>query len=250
MNSTSNDTAIEWVEIGSVMPNKDNPRTIKGDKFKKLVASLTAFPQMMELRPLVVDADGVILGGNMRYLACKELGWAEVPILRAESLSEEQKKEFIIKDNTSFGEWDWETLANGWDEKELDAWGVDVPEVPETEKLSDLKFNDVYYTPIDVPDIKLGDCLDLDKYTKKIEYIDSCDLSEESKRALRLMAARFIRIDFESVANYYYFNASGEEKSAIERLRLVLCDAGLGGFIEDELLRIHKTLEGWERGDD
>lgn len=113
-------------KIKDIKPNKSNPRVIRGNKFDKLVKSIKQFPQMLELRPIVVDEDMVILGGNMRYKACVEAGLKEVPIKIAKGLTEEQKKEFIIKDNVGFGEWDWDILANDWDEKQLDEWGLDV----------------------------------------------------------------------------------------------------------------------------
>lgn len=117
----------EIVKISTVKLSPDNPRVIKGDKFKKLVQSIKDFPQMLELRPIVVDEDMVVLGGNMRLRACIEAGLKEVPILRASMLTEEQKREFVIKDNSSFGEWNWDILANEWDINDLSAWGIDIP---------------------------------------------------------------------------------------------------------------------------
>ena len=102
----------ETVKISAVKPNPDNPRIIKDNKFYQLVDSLKAFPEMMQLRPIVVNADMVVLGGNMRLKAAKEAGWKEVPIIRAESLTEQQQREFIIKDNVGFGEWDFLALKN------------------------------------------------------------------------------------------------------------------------------------------
>ncbi len=113
-------------KIKDIKPNKSNPRVIRGNKFDKLVKSIKQFPQMLELRPIVVDEDMVILGGNMRYKACVEAGLKEVPIKIAKGLSEEQKKEFIIKDNVGFGEWDWDILANEWDSQQIEEWGLDV----------------------------------------------------------------------------------------------------------------------------
>lgn len=114
------------VPIGDIKPNPDNPRHIKDDKFKKLVTSIKDFPQMLELRPIVVDSDGIILGGNMRLKACQAAGLKEVPVIYADQLTEDQKREFIIKDNVGFGEWDWDVLANEWDATELEEWGLDV----------------------------------------------------------------------------------------------------------------------------
>jgi DNA modification methylase len=118
----------EQVSISEVKPNPNNPRIIKDDKFAKLVQSIKDFPKMLEIRPIVVNADMIVLGGNMRLKACKEAGLKKVHIIKAEDLTEEQQREFIIKDNVSGGEWDWEQLANEWDVEQLDAWGLDVPD--------------------------------------------------------------------------------------------------------------------------
>jgi hypothetical protein len=114
------------VAIREIKPNTNNPRFIKDDKFRKLVKSIKEFPEMLELRPIVVDSDMIVLGGNMRLKACIEAGLTEVPILVADQLTEEQKKEFIVKDNVGFGEWDWDLLANEWDTDLLEEWGLDL----------------------------------------------------------------------------------------------------------------------------
>ena len=122
---------MKLVKISEVKPNPKNPRLIKDDKFKKLVKSIQEFPDMLNKRPLIVftDVDGkyVVLGGNMRLKACKEIGLKEIPIILADEWTEEQKAEFLIKDNVGFGEWDWDNLANEWDAENLDEWGLDVP---------------------------------------------------------------------------------------------------------------------------
>lgn len=115
------------VPIEKVKLSPYNPRVIKNNKFTKLMKSLIEFPQMLELRPIVVDEDMIVLGGNMRLRACMELGLKEVPIVVAEGLNEEQKKEFVIKDNAAFGEWDWDLLANEWQIQDLSDWGIDIP---------------------------------------------------------------------------------------------------------------------------
>jgi DNA modification methylase len=117
----------EKVKITEINGNKSNPRIIKDDKFKKLVQSIKDFPQMLEIRPIVVDEENVVLGGNMRLKACIEAGLKEVFIIRANELTDEQKQEFIIKDNVGFGEWDWDQLANEWDTDKLEDWGLDLP---------------------------------------------------------------------------------------------------------------------------
>jgi hypothetical protein len=114
------------VPIESVKTNETNPRIIKDYKFKKLVQSIKAFPKMLELRPIVVNKDMVVLGGNMRLRACQEAGLDKVHIIMADDLSTEEQAEFTIKDNLSFGEWDWEALANNWDNELMEDWGMDI----------------------------------------------------------------------------------------------------------------------------
>ena len=144
---------ITKVAISEVKVNPNNPRLIKDDKFKKLVQSVKDFPEMLDIRPIVVNADMVVLGGNMRLKACKEAGLKEVAIIKANDLTTEQQNEFIIKDNVGYGEWDWDILANQWDEHLLNDWGLEVPVFeptlePEPEEspvdlfLVELTFND------------------------------------------------------------------------------------------------------------
>jgi hypothetical protein len=113
--------------INEIKPNPNNPRIIKDVKFKQLVKSIQDFPQMLELRPIVIDENNMVLGGNMRLKACIEAGLTDVPVKQAKDLTEEQKKEFIVKDNVGYGEWDWDDLANNWDAEELSDWGLDIP---------------------------------------------------------------------------------------------------------------------------
>lgn len=122
---------IHEVKISEVKKNPNNPRTIKDDKFAKLVQSIRDFPEMLRLRPIVVNDDMIVLGGNMRLKACKEAGLKAVPIIKASDLTEDQQREFIIKDNVGFGEWDWEMLANEWDDAKLSDWGLDLPDMSE-----------------------------------------------------------------------------------------------------------------------
>ena len=129
------------MKINQIKPNPNNPRLIKDDKFKKLVKSIEEFPEMMEKRPIVcvTDVDGKIypLGGNMRLKALQELKYKEIPdswVLMADEWTEEKRREFVIKDNIGFGEWDWEELANGWDSEKLEEWGLDLPGFGEAEE--------------------------------------------------------------------------------------------------------------------
>lgn len=128
---------IETIAISKIKLNPNNPRLIKDDKFSKLVQSIKDFPEMLNIRPIVVNEDMIILGGNMRFKACKEAGLKEVPIIKASGLSAEKQREFLIKDNVSGGEWDWDMLANEWDELELDAWGLDLPKQFDEEILNE-----------------------------------------------------------------------------------------------------------------
>jgi len=116
------------LKLSDIRTNPNNPRLIKDDKFKKLCNSIKEFPKMMELRPLVVDKEGVILGGNMRYKALKELGYTEIPntwVKLADELTDEEKKRFIVEDNLPFGEWDFDALGNNFEIDELLEWGFD-----------------------------------------------------------------------------------------------------------------------------
>ena len=246
------------MKISDLKANPKNPRIIKDDKFKKLVKSLQEFPEMMEKRPMVcvTDVDGKLfpLGGNMRLKALQELKYKEIPdewVMLADEWTEEKRQEFVIKDNVGFGEWDWDELNADWDLEQLADWGLDVPEWEDeeeeidkvkkaTEILSGLKYEPIYYEPKEKPNINLFDCINFDKFNAKIEALNEYDLTEKEKEVLKWFAYRFIKIDFENVANYYSFNASEEEQKAIERLRLVLTDTGLNGFVEDDLLKIMK----------
>ena len=128
---------LKTVKVSEVKPNPKNPRIIKDDKFQKLVKSIQEFPDMLNKRPLIVftDVDGkyVVLGGNMRLKALNELKFKEIPVIIADEWTEEQKAEFLIKDNVGFGEWDWDSLANEWDSEKLDDWGLNVPNYENTD---------------------------------------------------------------------------------------------------------------------
>ena len=153
---------VDKVKISEVKTNPKNPRLIKDDKFRKLVKSIQEFPQMLELRPIVVDENNIVLGGNMRLKACKEAGMKEVYIVKAENLTELQKDEFIVKDNVGFGEWDWDMLANEWDAELLNDWGLFVPEMP----------TEVDYSILDDEDLdnELSDMADGVKKAIQIEF--------------------------------------------------------------------------------
>ena len=113
----------QQVKLYKIKGNPNNPRIIKNDKFKKLVKSIKEFPEMLKLRPIVVDENMMVLGGNMRLKASKDAGLSEVWIDIAEGLTDQQKDEFIVKDNVNFGEWEWDMLGNEWDSVQLAYWG-------------------------------------------------------------------------------------------------------------------------------
>jgi hypothetical protein len=152
----------ELLPISAIKPNPNNPRVIKDDKFEKLVASIKEFPKMLEIRPIVVNDDMIVLGGNMRLKACKAAGLKEVPVLKASDLTEDEQRQFIIKDNVSGGEWDWDMLANEWDVQQLEEWGLDVPINLETEL--EAVEDDFDATPPEEPITVLGDLYEIGEH--------------------------------------------------------------------------------------
>jgi DNA modification methylase len=165
------------ISIDKILINPNNPRLIKDDKFKKLCKSIQEFPEMLELRPIVVNKDMIVLGGNMRLKACQEIGLTEVPIIVAENLTEEQQREFLIKDNVSGGEWDWDILANEWEVEQLNEWGLDVPINLETElEAVEDEFNE---EPPEEPITILGDLYEIGEH--RLLCGDSTDSDQVTK---------------------------------------------------------------------
>lgn len=180
---------IENVKLSDIKLNPNNPRLIKDDKFKKLVQSIIDFPEMLKIRPIVVNEDMIILGGNMRFKACKEAGLKEVPIIKASGLSEDKQREFLIKDNVSGGEWDWELLTNEWDAEELDAWGLDVPDFGKELEAEE----DDYDVPDTIEtDIVLGDLFEIG------EHRLLCGDSTDSDAVAKLMNGQKAELLFTS----------------------------------------------------
>jgi hypothetical protein len=132
---------MQKFKISEIKLNPNNPRLIKDDKFEKLVKSIKDFPEMLDIRPIVVNKDMIILGGNMRFKACKAAGLKEIPVIVAKDLTEEQEKEFLIKDNTSGGEWDFQMLENEWDVEQLEDWGLDMPKGKEDKEDGEIVFS-------------------------------------------------------------------------------------------------------------
>jgi DNA modification methylase len=183
---------VQVININKIKANRDNPRIIKDEKFQKLVRSIQEFPEMLYLRPIVVNQDMVILGGNMRHKAAKEAGLKEIPIIVADNLDEAKEREFIIKDNVGFGEWDWDALANLWEPDELYDWGLDLPldfeTVEEAEALEDdFEVNDDIET-----DIVVGDLFEIG------EHRLLCGDSTDSDAVAKLMNGDKANIAFTS----------------------------------------------------
>ena len=182
---------VAKVKINSIKTNPKNPRLIKDDKFKKLVNSIKEFPQMLELRPIVVDENNIILGGNMRHKACIEAGLKEVYIVQAKDLTELQKDEFIVKDNVGFGEWDWDILANEWDTDKLQDWGLDLPLDVSVQELE--AEEDDYEIPNEInTDIVLGDLFEIG------EHRLLCGDSTDSDQVAKLMNGEKANLSFTS----------------------------------------------------
>ena len=168
---------IKKVNIKEVNENPNNPRYVVDSKFKKLVKSIKEFPEMLEKRPIVVDENMIVLGGNMRLKACKSAGLFEVYVHQAIGWTEEQKQEFIIKDNVGFGDWDWDILANEWDTKKLNEWGLDLPEFDEIQLDAE---EDDYTEPEQIKvDVVLGDLIEIGEH--RLLCGDSTDVDQVAK---------------------------------------------------------------------
>ena len=192
----------QTVPINEVKSNPNNPRIIKDDKFKKLVASIKELPQMLELRPIVVNEDMIVLGGNMRLKACKEAGLKEIPIIKASELNEEQQRAFIIKDNVGFGEWDWDALANEWDAEQLEEWGLDVwkGEDVDLDSLSDefslpegdkAPFQQMTFTLADEQATQIKNAIADIKQTEEYKYCETMGNENSNGNALYLIVMQW-----------------------------------------------------------
>lgn len=188
------------VKISAVKANKNNPRQIKDDKFKKLVQSIREFPEMLEKRPLVcfTDVDGkyVVLGGNMRLKASQEVGLKEIPIVLADDWTQEQRDEFLIKDNVGFGEWDWDQLANEWDVELLDKWGLDLPVYTEIGDFGEdfslpdggkAPFQQITFTLADEQAIQIKNAIADIKQTDEYKYAETMGNENSNGNALYLI---------------------------------------------------------------
>ena len=216
----------QQVKISKVKGNPNNPRVIKNDKFKKLVKSIKEFPEMLKLRPIVVDEDMIVLGGNMRLKASKDAGLKEVWIEIAEGLTEEQKKEFIVKDNVGFGEWEWDMLANEWDSVQLAEWGLDVWEnqddaiVEEDNFIRDIKAP-TYEPKNEKP--APHTLYNTDKVEELIDKIKDLKLHNTEQAFLIYAAYRHTVFDYSKIADFYA-HSNKEVQELMEDSALVLID--------------------------
>lgn len=226
------------VKISEIKTNPKNPRLIKDDKFRKLVKSVKEFPQMLELRPIVVDENNIILGGNMRFKACKEAGLKDIYILRAENLTDEQKNEFIVKDNVGFGEWDWDILANEWDENQLEQWGLDLPIKKIDEEIYTTKVTSPIYE-IKGEKPKILDLFNLDKYTDLVKSIEKSKIDNEIKEFLKIAAYRHIEFNYKSIAEFYA-HADKDTQELMEDSALIIIDYNKA--IEKGFVQLFKTI--------
>lgn len=194
------------VPIDTIKNNPNNPRLVKDEKFKQLVKSIKDFPQMLELRPIVVNDDNIVLGGNMRLKACKEAGLKEVPVIKASSLTDEQQKEFIIKDNVGYGEWDWNMIANEWDAEQVTEWGLDIPDFKGVELEAE---EDDYEVPDTIEtDIVLGDLFEIGQHRLL------CGDSTDSDAVARLMEKEIADLVFTDPPYGVSYQSNMRTKSA------------------------------------
>jgi hypothetical protein len=234
----------QQIKISKIKANADNPRIIKNDKFKKLVKSIQEFPEMLKLRPIVVDEDMIVLGGNMRLKASKAAGLKEVWIEVAEGLTEEQKKEFIVKDNVGFGEWEWDMLANEWDSVQLAEWGLDVWQDPEPE--AEVK-DEIYTKNIEAPTYepknekpKEEELYNEDKVKELIKKIGLSNIEKEEKEFLIKAAYRHTVFNYQSIADFYA-HSNKEVQSLMEDSALVIID--FNKAIENGYVKLSKEIE-------
>jgi hypothetical protein len=184
------------MNINEIKPNPNNPRIIKDVKFKQLVKSIQDFPQMLELRPIVIDENNMVLGGNMRLKACIEAGMTDVPVIHANNLTEEKKREFIIKDNVSFGSHDWSELANNWDVDLIQEWGLDIIGFDNVDDLGEgfslpdgdkSPFQQMTFTLADEQATQLKNAIEEIKRTEEYKYAETMGNENSNGNALYLI---------------------------------------------------------------
>ena len=240
---------ITQLNLNEIKLNEKNPRTINKRQLDKLVKSVQEFPEMTELRPIVVDESNTILGGNMRYRAMQKLGMSTAEVVRVTGLTDEQKREFIIKDNVAFGDWDWDALANEWDTDVLEEWGLDIPGTEATGQEVDryTKKTNIPQYEITGKNPKTSELYDLDKYNELIEDIEQADISDEVKQFLKLAASRHIVFNYQNIAEYYA-HADKDVQQLMEDSALVIID--YDDAIKDGFVRLSEDVIQMESEDD
>ena len=222
------------MKLSEIKSNPNNPRVIKDHKFEKLKKSISEFPKMMELRPMVINEDNIVLGGNMRLKALKDLGYKEVPeewVKRASDLTEEETRRFIIADNVGFGEHDWDLLANEWNTEELEDWGLDgFPFEIDEDNIKNNIQDDNYSKKITVPKYEpTGDKPDVEELFNKqkaynfIEKIKLSSISKGEKEFLFMAAYRHTQFNYKNIAEYYA-HSDKEMQELMEDSALVIID--------------------------
>ena len=225
----------QQVKISTVKGNPSNPRIIKNDKFKKLVTSIKEFPEMLKLRPIVVDEDMIVLGGNMRLKASKDAGLKEVWIEVAEGLTEEQKKEFIVKDNVGFGEWEWDMLSNEWDSVQLTEWGLDVWENLDDKEPEAGLIDDDEIPEVKESKVKRGDIWQLG------EHRVMCGDSTSSDDVAKLMNGE--KADILITDPPYNVDYTGKTKDKLKIQNDKMSDDGFREFLKDTFLNADNVLK-------
>jgi len=187
------------MKLKDIKPNPNNPRVLRDDKFQKLKQSITEFPKMLSLRPMVIDENNVVLGGNMRLRALQELGFTDVEeawVKRSSDLTEDEKKRFIIADNVAFGEWDWDTLANDWEVVDLEAWGLEIPQFDRPEDFDEdftlpegdkAPFQQMTFTLADEQATVLQNAIAEIKRTEEYKYCETMGNENSNGNALYLI---------------------------------------------------------------
>lgn len=178
---------IKNVKITELVLNENNPRFIKDNKFKKLVESIKSFEKMLDIRPIVVDENMVILGGNMRFRACREAGLKKIPVMIVENLTDAEKNEFMIKDNVGFGEWNFDMLANTFDSVQLVDWGMDVPR-------------------FDIDPDEIIDIMELDEINETCQFIIECSNIDEFKIVQSKLQSTGKKIHFDKFVEWHEKN--------------------------------------------
>jgi hypothetical protein len=191
------------MKLKDIKPNPNNPRVLRDDKFQKLKQSITEFPKMLSLRPMVIDENNVVLGGNMRLRALQELGFNDIDeawVKQSSDLTEEEKKRFIIADNVAFGEWDWDTLANDWEVVDLEAWGLDIPQFDRPEDFDEdftlpegdkEPFQQMTFTLADEQATVIQNAIRDIKHTDEYKYIETMGNENSNGNALYLIVSKW-----------------------------------------------------------